>query len=160
MKALVSAFGAGSLFAIGLMLGGMTQPSKVVGFLDVGGAWDPSLIFVMGAAIATYLPLFWWLTRRGLPLFAAQYLIPKKGSVDMRLAVGASLFGAGWGLAGYCPGPALVSAGAGLRSAVVFSVAMLVGMVLHQAFESVLRSSRARLSLTPREASQASRPTV
>lgn len=159
MKALFSAFGAGSLFAVGLMVGGMTKPSKVVGFLDVGGAWDPSLIFVMGAAIATYLPLFWWLTRRGLPLFAAQYLIPKKGSIDVRLAVGASLFGAGWGLAGYCPGPALVSAGAGLRSAIIFTLAMLVGMVLHQAFESALRSGRARLGRTTPRIPSASRTT-
>jgi uncharacterized membrane protein YedE/YeeE len=144
VKAHGFAFGAGSLFAIGLAVGGMTQPSKVVGFLDVTGDWDPSLIFVMGGAILTYFPLFWWISRRGVPLFAAQYLVPSKRSVDARLLLGAALFGIGWGLVGFCPGPALVSAGSGAAPAFLFSAAMIVGMLLHHVFEAALAAKARR----------------
>ncbi len=153
MKGHLTAFSAGVLFAIGLVLGGMTLPSKVVGFLDVTGDWDPSLIVVMAAAIAAYFPLFWRLSGRGVPLFAAQYLLPTKKSVDTRLLIGASLFGVGWGLAGFCPGPALVSLGSGGRPAVIFVAAMLSGMLLHWGFESLLPRLRLARPQASREVS-------
>ena len=148
MRSKVFAFAAGSLFATGLAVGGMTQPTKVIGFLDVFGAWDPSLLFVMAGAILTYTPLFWRISRRGVPMFAAQYLIPTKRSVDMRLLLGAAVFGVGWGMAGFCPGPALVSFGSGAGPALIFTAAMLVGMLLHKGFEIMLARAQAAPSDT------------
>jgi uncharacterized protein len=143
VKSKLFAFAAGSLFASGLAIGGMTQPAKVIGFLDVFGAWDPSLIFVMAGAILTYTPLFWRISGRGVPLFAAQYLIPTKRSIDTRLVVGAAVFGMGWGLAGFCPGPALVSSGSGAGAALIFTTSMLLGMLLHKGFELLVARARA-----------------
>ena len=145
VKSQLFAFAAGSLFAIGLVVSGMTQPAKVIGFLDVFGSWDPSLIVVMAAAILTYTPLFWRLSGRSMPLFPAQYLIPTKRSIDTRLVLGAAVFGVGWGLAGVCPGPALVSSGSGAPYMLIFTTCMLLGMLLHAAFESlVARTQNAR----------------
>ena len=122
---------AGLLFALGLGVSGMTQPAKVVGFLDFFGAWDPSLAFVMLGAVAVYFA-----THRALvlklkkPLGAARFAIPTQSRIDARLLGGSALFGVGWGLSGFCPGPALVSFGAGVRSALWFVPAALLGMVL------------------------------
>lgn len=125
----VAAFLAGSLFAGGLALAGMTQPAKVVAFLDVTGDWDPSLAFVMGGAILVYMPLFRLITgRRNAPLLGGVFSLPSRRDIDAPLLVGAAMFGAGWGLAGFCPGPALTSATASSQ-AVTFVVAMLAGMV-------------------------------
>lgn len=125
-------FLAGSLFAVGLALGGMTQPSKVIGFLDFAGNWDPSLIFVMGGAVGIHLVLFRLILKRKSPLFSAAFHVPGQGPLDRRLLVGSALFGAGWGLAGYCPGPAIVASASGSGRAWLFTAAMIAGMAIHQ----------------------------
>ena len=123
-----TAFVAGLLFAAGLGVGGMTQPAKVLGFLDVTGNWDPSLACVMLGAIAVHATSTRWILRRPAPLFAAHFVLPRRTDVDARLVIGAALFGAGWGLVGYCPGPAVTALGAGVPAAVAFVPAMLAGM--------------------------------
>jgi uncharacterized membrane protein YedE/YeeE len=121
------AFGCGVLFAVGLALAGMTNPPKVIAFLDVAGHWDPTLAFVMGSALAVYA-LAWRLRRRSAaPLLGAVYPDPPRGGIDARLLGGAAIFGVGWGIGGYCPGPAIASLTVS-AAAPVFVVAMLVGM--------------------------------
>lgn len=127
MKALGSAFAAGVLFAVGLGISGMTKPSKVVGFLDPFGAWDASLAFVMIGAIGVHLVAQRLITKRPSPLFDVRFHLPTRKDVDARLVLGAAIFGAGWGLGGFCPGPALVSAASGTLSALVFVGGMTVG---------------------------------
>lgn len=128
MKSIVVAAGAGVLFALGLALSGMTDPVRVTGFLDVGGAWDPTLAFVMGGAILAHAPLVRLIRRRSAPAFDTAFHWPRLTRIDAALVVGAAVFGVGWGLSGYCPGPALVSLGAGARGVVVFVVAMAAAM--------------------------------
>ena len=123
---------SGVLFGLGLALSGMAQPAKVIGFLDVAGAWDPSLGLVMGGAIGVYAPLYQWIRRRSVPRYADQFVITTKRSVDASLLGGSAIFGVGWGLAGYCPGPGIVSAGSGAPQGAVFLTAMLGGMFLFQ----------------------------
>jgi len=130
MSTMISAFACGFVFAVGLAFGGMTQPAKVIGFLDVFGAWDPSLAFVMGGAVATHAILRALVMRRGVPVLAARFSLPTLTAIDARLLVGAALFGVGWGIAGFCPGPAIVASGAGAGRAIVFAAAMLAGMLL------------------------------
>ena len=122
---------SGLIFGLGLILGGMTDPGKVKGFLDVAGAWDPSLALVMGGAIAVGVFAFAAAKRRATAWSGERIEIPSNTVIDARLVGGGVLFGAGWGLAGFCPGPALVAMSAGVGSAAVFVVAMLAGMVLH-----------------------------
>ena len=124
----VVAFVCGVVFAVGLGIGGMTQPARVLAFLDVAGEWDPRLAFVMLGAIAVYAPIYRLALRRRRPFLAATYDLPTRRDVDARLVTGALLFGIGWGLAGLCPGPALTSLGSGEPTACVFVVAMLVGL--------------------------------
>lgn len=121
---------AGAVFAVGLVLAGMTQPSKVIGFLDVGGAWDPTLAFVMAGAIASHVAGLWLTSRRTAPLFATAFSAPTREDISAPLVLGAAVFGIGWGLAGYCPGPALASLGSGIDSALVFVGAATVGMFM------------------------------
>ncbi|MBU8896492.1 YeeE/YedE family protein [Corallococcus sp. H22C18031201] len=142
MKAGLMAALAGLLFALGLGLGGMTDPAKVVGFLDFSGAWDPSLAFVMGGALAVHAPLQWLIRRRRSPVLASEFPARSKARVDARLVGGAALFGVGWGLAGYCPGPALVSLASGTRTALLFGASMLGGMLLFRLVEG-MRARRA-----------------
>lgn len=142
MKQYLSAFAAGLLFAVGLAISGMTQPAKVVGFLDIAGSWDPSLAFVMGGAILAYLPLYRLITKRQTPLFSGRFLIPTRNDIDGRLIGGAVLFGVGWGLGGFCPGPVLTASGAGAPQALIVAAAMFAGFGLHSAFE-MLRDRRA-----------------
>ena len=120
----------GLLFGLGLLLSGMTDPGKVQGFLDLFGVWDPSLAFVMGGAIAVGLLAFGWARRRERSLWDMPMQLPHTHALDAPLIVGSLLFGVGWGLAGFCPGPAWVSLGAGFDKAVVFVVAMLAGVLL------------------------------
>lgn len=127
-------FISGLVFGLGLILAGMTDPLKVKGFLDLAGAWDPSLALVMGGAIALGIVAFARARRRALSWTGAPIEIPTKRSIDARLILGGVLFGAGWGIAGFCPGPALVALGSGMGAAGVFVVAMLVGMILHDKF--------------------------
>jgi len=98
---------SGVLFGAGLVVSGMVDPMRVLGFLDVAGAWDPTLAFVMGGALMMTVPLFWWAMRRGTPLADSKFHLPTLRSLDPRLLAGAAVFGMGWGLVGYCPGPAL-----------------------------------------------------
>ena len=129
-------FVSGLVFGIGLILAGMTEPLKVKGFLDLAGAWDPSLALVMGGAIALGMLGFARARRRGRSWTGAPMEIPTNRSVDRRLVGGGVLFGVGWGIAGFCPGPALVALGSGMGSAGIFVAAMLVGMVIHDKFFS------------------------
>src|SRR5690606_38391094 len=114
----------GALFAVGLAISGMTQPAKVVGFLDVFGNWDPTLAFVMGGAVAVHLVATRWILRRPAPVLDRQFRLPAASRIDPRLLVGGALFGVGWGLAGYCPGPALTAAAAGQSTTLVLVAAM------------------------------------
>lgn len=133
MKAQLVAFASGLLFAVGLGICGMTHPSKVLGFLDFAGAWDPSLAFVMAGGVAVNLVLFRWALRRGAPYLAAQFSLPARTRVDRPLVVGAAVFGVGWGLGGFCPGPAVVSAVTGAAPVIAFVVAMLASMAVFDA---------------------------
>jgi uncharacterized protein len=121
----------GLLFGLGLILSGMTDPAKIQGFLDLGGAWDPSLAFVMAGAILVAAPAFALARRRSRSLLDAPMQLPTNQTIDSQLVLGSVAFGAGWGLAGFCPGPALVSASAGSVEARIFVAAMLAGMALY-----------------------------
>ena len=129
---LLSVYLCGLLFALGLGISGMTNPTKVIGFLDIAGDWDPSLIFVMGGAVGINLILYRLTLRRNRPLLEEAFVIPSHRRINARLVGGAALFGAGWGLSGYCPGPALVAAVTGWPSVLAFVAAMLAGMLLFQ----------------------------
>ncbi len=121
---------AGLVFGLGLIAAGMTDPAKVLAFLDIAGAWDPSLALVMGGAIAVALLPFAWARRRGRTLEGEPIDWPGARGVDTRLLVGGLLFGVGWGLAGLCPGPAVVALAAGLADVWIFVAAMLAGLLL------------------------------
>lgn len=125
---ILSAFIAGLVFGIGLIITGMANPAKVLGFLDLAGNWDPSLAAVMAGAIAVGLPAFAFANRRSLSLLGLPMQLPTAHQLDRRLITGSVLFGAGWGLAGICPGPALVLLGAGIAKGITFVAAMLIGM--------------------------------
>ena len=127
LMALVS----GLVFGLGLILSGMTNPAKVKGFLDLFGPWDPSLALVMAGAIVIGMVAFAVARRRERAWSGDAMEIPTSTRIDARLIVGGVLFGIGWGIAGFCPGPALVALGSGLGAAWIFVIAMLVGMVLH-----------------------------
>jgi uncharacterized membrane protein YedE/YeeE len=125
----------GLVFGLGLILSGMADPAKVLGFLDLAGAWDPSLAFVMGGAIAVGLPAFALARRRSRAWLGAEMRLPTAREIDRRLVAGSLMFGVGWGVAGFCPGPALVALGMGEAKAVLFVLAMLAGMALFELFE-------------------------
>jgi len=131
----VFSFGAGLVFGAGLILSGMTDPGKVIGFLDVAGSWDPSLALVMAGAILVGFFAFRSAGRRGRTFLGGALHLPNRRDVDLRLLGGSAVFGIGWGLAGFCPGPALVSFASGVDQAAVFVAAMLGGMLLHRAAE-------------------------
>ncbi len=122
---------SGLVFGLGLIAGGMTDPAKVKGFLDLFGVWDPSLALVMGGAIAVGVFAFAAAKRRTTSWTGERMEIPAITVVDTRLVVGGVLFGIGWGIAGFCPGPAVVAMGSGLGAAWIFVVAMLAGMLIH-----------------------------
>jgi uncharacterized protein len=148
MKDKIAVFVSGALFAVGLAVGGMTQPAKVVGFLDLFGHWDPSLAFVMGGAILAYMPLHYVITRRKTPLFASRFLVPTRQDLDWRLIGGSAVFGVGWGLGGFCPGPGLTAVGSLMPQALVFSAAMVAGFVLHRLVDGALARRDARRTPT------------
>jgi hypothetical protein len=126
---------AGLVFGIGLIISGMANPAKVLGFLDISGSWDPSLAFVMAGAIAVGALAFALARRRGASLLGAPIKLPASREIDRRLVTGSALFGAGWGIAGFCPGPALVSLGTGSHKAMLFVAAMLAGMAIFELLE-------------------------
>lgn len=136
MTALI-AFASGLVFGLGLIVSGMANPAKVLGFLDLAGQWDPSLAFVMGGAVLITAAGFAVLRRRRASLTGEPLRWPTATRIDLRLALGSLAFGAGWGLAGFCPGPALVAAAAGVPQALIFVAAMLAGMAIYAALEAL-----------------------
>lgn len=130
-RAIVFALLSGALFGAGLVIGGMTRPDKIVGFLDFFGDWDASLALVMVGAVGTYSVLYRLVLRRENPIYSPGFSLPTRNQIDAPLVGGAALFGAGWGLAGYCPGPALTSVSALAPHTLVFVGAMLVGILLN-----------------------------
>ncbi|MFA7585806.1 MAG: DUF6691 family protein [Novosphingobium sp.] len=127
-------FLVGLLFGTGLAVSGMTSPDKVLGFLDLAGAWDPSLAFVMGGAVLSAAPLYWLARRRARPVAGTMFDQPSATAIDARLIGGSALFGLGWGLAGICPGPALVGLAIDPPALAVFVLAMLAGAILSGRF--------------------------
>lgn len=123
---------AGLLFGLGLALSGMTDPERVLAFLDVAGRWNPSLLFVLGGAVGVSALTFTLILRRGRPLWAPRFHLPTARAIDRPLLAGAALFGVGWGIAGYCPGPAVALLAAPNRETWIFLPAMLAGALLHQ----------------------------
>jgi hypothetical protein len=140
----LAAFAAGLVFGIGLIVSGMTDPGKVIGFLDVAGNWDPSLGFVMAGAIAVGLIAFRVAGARARTFLGGAMSLPKGRDIDSRLVGGSLVFGIGWGLAGFCPGPALVSFGAAQEKAAIFVAAMLGGMLIYQAVDRLVHEPRRR----------------
>ena len=132
-------FLVGLLFGLGLLLSGMTDPGKVIGFLDLTGPWDPSLALVMGGAVAVGFFAFALAKQRTRNFWGDALHLPTSNAVDRRLVVGSWVFGVGWGLAGFCPGPALVSMAAGQPKALLFVLAMLGGMAVFEGLERVAR---------------------
>ncbi len=142
MKTALAAFLLGLLFALGLGIAGMTQPAKIIAFLDVTGDWDPSLLLVMASATLVYFLSYRWITKRRAPLLAEKFLLPTARRLDARLLAGSALFGIGWGLSGYCPGPALVALPGLLPNTLVFVVSMLTGMLLFKWSDAWLSARR------------------
>lgn len=130
---------AGILFGLGLTLSGMSDPAKVLGFLNITGDWGPDLMFVMGGAVVVTALFTPAVVKRATPLFADGFSLPTKQSLDLRLIGGAVLFGIGWGLSGYCPGPAVVSLLYGYESTIVFCLAMLAGMSIEGRVAKLLK---------------------
>ncbi len=122
---------SGIIFGFGLLLSGMSNPAKVTAFLDLAGNWDPSLAFVMAGAIAVATPAFVWAKRHNRSLLNAPMQLSAAGIIDRKLILGSAAFGIGWGLAGFCPGPALVSSAAGYTGAWIFTLAMVAGMGIY-----------------------------
>jgi len=136
------AFITGLVFAIGLGISGMTRPEKVLDFLDVFGDWDPSLALVMGGAVLVYLLVFLFVySKRERPVVGEAFLILNRRDIDRPLVLGAALFGAGWGTAGFCPGPALTSVVTGNAPVLIFTAAMLAGMALHTTYKNLRASA-------------------
>ena len=140
MKNRVLEFVVGLIFGLGLIISGMTDPGKVLGFLDLAGPWDPSLAFVMGGAILVGLLAFTVAKKRTTSFFGTAMQLPTARDIDRRLVLGSMVFGMGWGIAGFCPGPAIVSMGAGEPKAFLFVLAMLAGMALFELLESRARN--------------------
>lgn len=138
----ISAFIVGLIFGVGLILAGMTDPSKVIGFLDIAGSWDPSLAFVMGGAILVGVVAFRFAHKRTANFFGGAMRLPNRRDIDMRLIVGSTVFGIGWGMAGFCPGPALTSLGTGNAKAAIFVAAMIAGMAIFEFADRVWHAPR------------------
>lgn len=126
----ISSFALGVLFAFGLAISEMIDPARVIGFLDVAGRWDPTLLGVMGGALAVTLPLFPWIQQRKKSLLGEPFHLPSQTRIDARLVTGAALFGIGWGLAGLCPGPAIAGLASGSGGVLLFVLAMIAGQWL------------------------------
>lgn len=155
-RALVAIVGlaAGTLFGAGLVLSGMTDPAKVRGFLDFGGHWDPTLAFVMGGAIAVHLAAYRLIRGRRAPVLGTSFQIPTRKDIDAKLLGGAALFGLGWGLGGYCPGPAVTSLTTGAPSVVAFVAAMLGASWLVGRAEGVIATRKANAATRRSEANE------
>lgn len=136
----LAAFASGLIFGLGLLLAGMANPAKVLDFLDITGAWDPSLAFVMVGAIVVGIFAFSWAAKHPLSLLNQTIHLPSAQVIDQKLMIGAGLFGIGWGLIGICPGPALVLLGAGNQQGIIFTMAMIAGMGLFELFNKTQRN--------------------
>jgi uncharacterized membrane protein YedE/YeeE len=141
---LIAALGSGLLFGAGLLVSGMTEPAKVLGFLDVLGEWDPSLLFVMLGAIGVHFVGYRLVRRRSRPIAAEQFTIAEPRPVDVRLLGGAAIFGAGWGLSGYCPGPAVVCLASGGLGVVIFVGGVVLGTLVISLLDLGSRSAEGR----------------
>lgn len=130
MKALSISLVCGLVFGLGLIVSGMSNPARVLNFLDWSQRWDPTLALVMGGAITVAMPGFYWVRRRQRPLLTDEFEIPENRVIDARLIIGAGLFGVGWGIAGFCPGPGIVAAATLQLDVLLFVAAMLLGMLL------------------------------
>lgn len=139
---IVMALLAGLIFGFGLIISGMANPAKVIGFLDIGGKWDPSLAFVMGGAILVGLIAFRIAAKRTTTLLGGALRLPQATQIDRRLVLGGLAFGVGWGLAGYCPGPALASLIIGNSKTIIFVVAMVAGMGIFELLERYVRTQQ------------------
>lgn len=135
MKFSLASLFAGLVFGLGLIVSGMANPEKVLGFLDIAGAWDPSLAFVMGGAIMVGVVAFAIARKRTLSFLGFHMKMPTSNHIDKRLILGGLMFGIGWGIAGFCPGPGLVALGAGEIKAAVFVAAMVAGMGIFEVIE-------------------------
>jgi uncharacterized protein len=133
---LFSQYLIGVLFGLGLLISGMSNPQKILNFLDITGNWDPSLLFVMGGAVLVGLGGFYLITKRSEAFFGGVFHVPTRRDITKPLVIGSFIFGAGWGIAGFCPGPAIVALGAGHLKAFVFVIAMLIGMAVCNQFFS------------------------
>lgn len=153
---LLMALLAGLVFGLGLMVSGMTDPSKVTGFLDLTGAWDPSLALVMGGAMGVGLVAFRWARKRPQAVLGGPLPQPAARQIDRRLVLGGLTFGVGWGLAGYCPGPALASLATGGTQPLIFTAAMLVGMGIFEGLQR--RAPPATANAAPRACTAESPP--
>ncbi len=136
VAALLATFLIGVLFALGLGLSGMTQPQKVRAFLNLRGSWDPSLLLVLAGAVVTYFFSFILIRKRSAPILMEKFSLPTKRVIDQNLVFGSLLFGIGWGLAGFCPGPALAMVVTGNHSILVFVLSMTVGMFVFESLSS------------------------
>lgn len=137
---LLTAFISGLIFGIGLIVSGMSDPSRVIGFLDLTGSWNPSLALVMAGAIPVTFLAFRWLESRGKTILNEDVHLPGKSHINIELILGSFLFGAGWAMSGFCPGPAIVAVGAGYSKAVIFTIAMIAGMMIHDYAHQFRRS--------------------
>jgi uncharacterized membrane protein YedE/YeeE len=153
MKSILISFVCGLVFALGLGIGGMTQPVKVIGFLDFAGSWDPSLAFVMLGAVGVYAFFYGMFVKGPHARFRSEVSLPNRGQIDLRLVGGAVIFGLGWGLAGYCPGPALTSLASGNLSPLILAGAMIAGIFLFD-FVRLLTASRMVAGRYRREVTQ------
>lgn len=136
----IFALSSGIIFGLGLILAGMSNPSKVLAFLDITGPWDPSLMFVMGGAIGVGIVAFAFAKKRTMAILGDVMHLPSKQDIDSKVMLGGVIFGIGWGIAGICPGPALVLLGAGSKQGIIFVIAMLIGITIY----SVISNARKR----------------
>lgn len=144
MKLFLAAFFSALIFGLGLGFSGMTLPSKVLGFLDVTGDWDPSLLAVMLGAILVHSFSYRLITRRKSPILVSKFQIPTRRDIDWKLILGSAIFGAGWGLGGFCPGPALVGLVTGQMPVLVFVVSMILGIYLHNIFNGKILQTKGK----------------
>ncbi len=150
IRIVAAAFASGGLFGLGLALSGMTDARRILGFLDVTGDFDPTLAFVLGGAVLTTLALFRPVLRRARPVFAGTFNLPTRRDIDARLVTGAAIFGVGWGLAGYCPGPALAGLAVGSTEAFWFVPAMVLGIAIQRfVVPEALQPGGSRTGLQP-----------
>jgi uncharacterized membrane protein YedE/YeeE len=155
MKAIAAAFFAGVLFAAGLCISGMTNPAKIIAFLDFAGPWDPSLAFVMAGAVGVYAIVARAALRARRPVWSTRYFLPTARAIDFRLIAGAAIFGLGWGIAGYCPGPAIVNLAAPSRGLVTFVLAMATGTLAPPFARAAKRLMKQTNAVNPEHGSRA-----